>query len=76
MRYRTANFNWSFKLEQNWLVNEDVTGLEAKPTDFLLRDLHLLAGLRSVQVSKREILPAHFKQLVNNRINVDIDLIH
>lgn len=39
-----ADFDWSFKLKENRLVDEDVSRLDAETSDLLLGKLHLLSG--------------------------------
>ena len=43
----SADFDWCLKLEKNRLVDEDVSGLDAKTSNFLFSQLHLLSRFTS-----------------------------
>jgi len=56
----TTDFDRGFQLEQNRLLNENLSSLIAKLCNLLLGELHGLAGLGST----------HLKELVDDSVDV------
>lgn len=60
-----AYLDWGFKLKQDGLRDEDLTGLCAQVTNFSLQQLHLLSRSAS----------AHLQQAVYDRVEIDVVLV-
>ena len=46
----TADFDWGFELQKNWLIYEYVASLYAESTHLLLSQIYLFSWSRSIKI--------------------------